>query len=566
MASLARGEVRGYSVRSLDLLASALAGRTVQVMPGKSGAPAWTDGRTIFIDAGIAARKQIELLAVQASLLAVGSLGPDIVRKFVRYPPLAKRYLAIEGQRALVANEALLPVAACSLIDREIAARSDLPTVSLAVALSWVTIAMAPETFGAIHARQLLAVHNSDGTVAAQERASNQSHNRALADLAEDADNAEEDKDIGRAVDFFTIPGSSGGPLGRWFQHMLAAVRQLGGDGPTGADAPTHRTRTGTRGNTAIVSAAMARMPEQGGAGQAGAKYHEWDVYRQSYRLNWCTVREVEPRSKNSTPSVPTDTYGFHRPLARLGVGLERCHRQAQGDDIDIDAAIEARVEAMAGSAPDERFYLDSLRGRRDLAVLILLDISGSAAEPGTAGQSVHEHQRGVAAALAAALYHLGDRVALYAFCSQGRFAVDLVSVKRFDDNLNARVMRRLRDLEPAAYSRLGAAIRHGTAVLRERSGTPRRLLVVLSDGLAYDHGYERVYGAADARRALSEARHSGIGCLGLTIGASTEVEALRRVFGSAAHATIAAPEQLRHVIGPLFRSALRSAEIRRRV
>lgn len=51
-----------------------------------------------------------------------------------------------------------------------------------------------------------------------------------------------------------------------------------------------------------------------------------------------------------------------------------------------------------------------------------------------------------------------------------------------------------------------------------------------------------------------------------LTIGAGTDVASLRRVFGSTAHATIARPDQLAGVIGPLFRSALRSAEVRRRV
>src|SRR5699024_913545 len=111
-------------------------------------------------------------------------------------------------------------------------------------------------------------------------------------------------------------------------------------------------------------------------------------------------------------------------PLARLGVGLDRYHRQAQGDDVDIDAAVEARVEAIAGSAPNEAVYLDNLRRRRDLSVLVLLDISGSASEPGAIGQTVHEQQRSAAAALTAALRDLGDRVALYAFHSQGRSAV----------------------------------------------------------------------------------------------------------------------------------------------
>jgi len=137
--------------------------------------------------------------------------------------------------------------------------------------------------------------------------------------------------------------------------------------------------------------------------------------------------------------------------------------------------------------------------------------------------------------------------------------------VKRFDDDLDALVMRRLGGLAPAGYSRLGAAIRHGAAVLKDRGATSRRLLVVLSDGLAFDHGYEPEYGAADARRALAEARSEGVGCLCLGIGANTEADALRRVFGSAAHATLPGPEHLNRVVGPLFRAALRSAEVKRR-
>jgi nitric oxide reductase activation protein len=225
-----------------------------------------------------------------------------------------------------------------------------------------------------------------------------------------------------------------------------------------------------------------------------------------------------------------------------------------------------AHVERTVGSAPDEAVYIDSLRRRRDLAVMLLLDISGSAAEPATFGRTVHEQQRAVAAALLTTLHEIGDRVALYAFHSRGRSAVHLVPVKRFDDPLDGRAMQRLTRLAPGAYSRLGAAVRHGAAVLNDRGGTSRRLLVVLSDGLAYDHGYEPAYGAADARRALAEARRGGIGCLCLSIGTSTDAATLRRVFGSAAHATVPMPVQLGQSIGPLFRSALRSAEARQPV
>ena len=90
-------------------------------------------------------------------------------------------------------------------------------------------------------------------------------------------------------------------------------------------------------------------------------------------------------------------------------------------------------------------------------------------------------------------------------------------------------------------------------------------MLVVISDGFAYDHGYERAYGEADSRRALAEARRSGIGTLCLTVGAGTDARALQRVFGVAAYASLSRTDDLPRVVGPLFRSALRSAELTRK-
>lgn len=541
--------VAGDGVERLGLLASALSGRALQVAPGEPGEPAWTDGRRIFVDAGSSTRHRLETLAVQASLLAAGSLEPDVVRKLTRRRAAARRYLALEGHRALAANEHLLPPSLRSLVDREVAGRGDSPAASLATALSREAIADPPDHFGAIRARRLLA---------STEHARRQ-RDPMLVELEE------EEREVETTVDFFSSPVGAGGALGRLLQRMLRMVRQLDGGGPPGAAAPTHR-RAGTRsGRNATLSTRTAGTLEDGAVEGRGTKYPEWDAHRQRYRQDWCTVQEVEPRLKDGASLPVSHAYGLRRSLARFGTGLDACHRQVQGDDIDIDAAVEARVDVLAGAAPDEAVYVDRLRRRRDLAVLLLLDISGSVAEPGATGGTVHEHQRAAAAALTVALHDLGDRVALYAFHSQGRSAVHLMPVKRFDDDLDGLVLRRLRSLVPGAYSRLGAAIRHGAAVLEERGGTSRRLLVVLSDGLAYDHGYERVYGAADARRALAEARRRGLGCLCLSIGAGTDAEVLRRVFGSAAHATVSRPDQLRQVIGPLFRSALRSAEVRRR-
>jgi nitric oxide reductase NorD protein len=538
----------------LSMLASAISSRVLQVAPGEPGEPAWTDGRVVFVDAGISARDQVEAVAVQASLLAAGSLDPEVVRRLTRRPALARRYLAVEGHRALAAIEDLLPPPLRSLIDADVAARADSPTASLAAARSREAIADPPDSFGTIRARRLLAsISRADGSATPTEHVPRERHNQLSAELAE--------------ADLFSSPVGGAGALGRLLGQLVGVVRQLNGGGPPGADAPTHRTRAGTGASSnTVCSTGLAGTVEAAAIEGRGTKYPEWDVHRRRYRQDWCTVQEVEPRPKDGTPLFVSGGYGLRRSLARLAMGLDSCHRRVQGDDIDIDAVVEARVEVMAGSVPDEGLYVENLRRRRDLAVLLLLDTSGSAAEPGATGSTVHEQQRAAAAALTVALHDLGDRVALYAYHSQGRSAVQLVPVKRFEDDFDALVMRRLHSLVPGAYSRLGAAIRHGAAVLENRGGTSRRLLVVLSDGLAYDHGYEPGYGAADARRALAEARRRGTGCLCLSIGANTDVETLRRVFGSAAHATIPRTEHLSRVIGPLFRSAVRSAEVPRRL
>jgi len=542
-----------------SLLASAIAGRPVDVAAAATGEVAWTDGSTVFVDADAHPRDQVRSLVVQASLLGAGSLEFEIVRALARRPALARRYLALEGNRALAAHDALLPASLRSLIDVAVAPRVDSPSAALRLATTREVVNDPPPWFGTIRPRRVRVVSTADVQTEAQPavHGPRRSEDAVLRDL-DDADDAV-------MPDAFSSPVGGGGPIGRLLSRMLTPARSTAG-GPPGADNATHTsTRATRRGRSAVMS--VSNATPTGGVGPVerwSTTYPEWDALRRRYRPNWCTVIEVTP--KLDEPFMPDGAQTLRRALARLGLAVERRHRQLQGDDIDIDAAVEARVETLAGSAPNESVYIDSVRRRRDLSVLILLDISGSAGEPSATGASVHELQRRAAAALTVALHDLGDRVALFAFHSQGRAAVSVVPIKRFDDPLDTLVFRRVGGLIPGAYTRLGAAIRHGAAVVEAHGGTPRRLLVVVSDGFAYDYGYEGAYGEADARHALSEARRRGTGCLCLSVGAATDAAALRRVFGTAAHATIPRVEQLPFVVGPLFRSALQSSEVQRRV
>jgi nitric oxide reductase NorD protein len=558
--SAAAGEV----VR-LRLLASAIAGRTLEVAVAGAGERTWTDGTTIFVQPRARPADQVRMVAVQASLIGAGSLQPGIVRRLGHRSAVARRYLAVEGHRALATNQ-FLPPSVRSLVDVEVAGSVGRAEDSLGVALGRRAVDDPPASFGAIRPRRLLTSGaRTDAAAGMSGQVRGTPHHGTGSQVLED-DAA--DADGRRAGHLPSSPVGGRGALGRLLKRMLRATPEPGAGGPAGVGAPTHigRARARRRGKvtpTSVAAGAMAHMTE---FEPRSRTYPEWDVHRRRYRPDWCTVLEHTPRPQDLAPMVMPDALALRRPLARLGTRLDPTRRRPQGEDIDIDAAVETQVELLAGSSPNEAVYVESLRRRRDLAVLILLDISGSAGEPGTAGRPVHQHQRSAAAALAAALHDLGDRVAVYAFNSHGRRAVHVRRIMGFDDRFDGRALLRLGGLVPGAYTRLGAAIRHGASVLEERGGTSRRLLVVLSDGFAYDHGYGGRYGEADARRALTEARRRGLGCLCLSVGAGTAPAALRRVFGTAAHATVPLPAQLPGLVGPLFRAALRSGETDRRV
>ncbi len=548
-------------VSRFELLASAIAGRSVTIETTDHKAGVWTDGATIFVNPDAPITTPLQSVVVQAALLGAGSFDEEVLGRLSRSTRLCRRYLSIEGHRALTALEPMLPPSARSLCDPGIAALSTSPLDSLAIASGSQVLADAPEAFGMIRPRRVRSRTDAAGSDPALATYQPGSQSRKLLnELDDEVENPLEGPDV------VSSPIGGGGAIGRLLKGLFRSGRSSA-SGPPGADAPTHRSRRGTRAsrNVGLAPATFPDAAFSDGLASRGIAYPEWDVHHGRYRPDWCTVTPVDPPpTANITFTLP-DATGIRRSLSHLGVALERRHRQLQGIDIDLDAAIESRVQTMSGSVPDEAVYLDLVRGRRDLGVLVLLDVSGSSGEPSAGGGTVHEHHRKAAASLTVALAELGDRVALYAFRSQGRTAVQVERMKRFDDRMDATVFRRLCASDPGAYTRLGAAIRHGTWLLARESGVSRRLLVVLSDGFAYDHGYEGRYGEADARRALSEARRLGTGCVCLSIGASTEVAKLSRVFGTAAHASVPRFEDLPRVIAPLFRFALRSAEAQQR-
>ena len=538
------------------LIASALAGRVVEVVAGRPGDGVWTDGHTITVDPETSPTSIVEAVVVQASMIGAGSLSGEAMRAVLRKEKVRSRYLALEGVRAVAGLGYLLPRSLSHMASAEIGDLTGSPEHSLAQARSRQPIPEPGFALGVLRPREVLAVLRREESAA---RAGG-----VGAGAKCDADDAPGSADMVSHNDspptpelLFDGPAATTG--GRLLRRLLRGSARSTGDGPLGGRTGTGRGTPGDGART-VTGAPDTAGPGAPSPGNRKFRYPEWDSRLGCYRPQWCTVHELDTPAVHGNTASPPGDLGLRRPLARLGSGADTRHRQRHGD-IDLDAVVESRVQVLASADPGDALYLATVHDRRDLSALILLDISGSAAEPGVGRIPIHDHQRTAVAALASTMIRLGDRVAVYTYSSHGRHNVRMNACKTFDERGDLPMLARLRELTPSGYSRLGAAIRHGAAIIDSHAGTSRRLLIVVSDGLAFDHGYELGYGAQDVRRALAEVRAQGTGCLCLTVGATTGSGDLRAVFGTAAHAAVPRPDLLAPVITRLFRSALKSAE-----
>jgi nitric oxide reductase activation protein len=289
------------------------------------------------------------------------------------------------------------------------------------------------------------------------------------------------------------------------------------------------------------------------------ALYPEWDTFSGRYRPDWCRVLDypITGRADIAIADTGIDSM-LRKRLSRITLRPRILRRRSEGDELDTEALVEFVADLLAGRNPSQNVYAERRTLDRELGVLLLLDASGSVTESDPTGRAVHEHQQRAAATLASTLEEVGDRVALYAFRSEGRRAVHLLEIKGFGQRFGAASRGRLNQIQPSGYTRLGAAIRGAAAILKTQAGTPYRLLLILSDGSPYDHGYEGQYAEADTRKALEEVRSDGIAVLCLALGSGTAPQEHDRVYGSANHVSAATLAELSPRMDELFLVALR--------
>ena len=285
-------------------------------------------------------------------------------------------------------------------------------------------------------------------------------------------------------------------------------------------------------------------------------KYPEWDHLISAERPAWCTVVEKDPpRAAATVVTGILQRYrvlvGRIRSLVR-GVQVQkpqRTKRQPEGDDIDLNAAISAMISIRSAQTPDPRVHVRVGRRARDLAVLVLLDVSESTNDRvGGTFSSVLDLSREATVLLADAMDRIGDAFAIHAFASNGRHEVEYYRLKDFDRPYDQAARERLAGIRGQLSTRMGTAIRHAGQFLRYRRSA-RKLVLLITDGEPSDIDVQDPqYLRLDAKKAVESIQRFGIHTFCMTVDKKAD-EYVKRIFGASNYMVVdrigRLPEQL---------------------
>ncbi|MEJ2344780.1 MAG: hypothetical protein P8076_03055 [Gammaproteobacteria bacterium] len=297
---------------------------------------------------------------------------------------------------------------------------------------------------------------------------------------------------------------------------------------------------------------ATKHVPEQG-----DRVYDEWDYQRKHYRKGWCLLkqRDVRPVYDQFVERTLDKHRGLLRQLYRTFEALRgedrRLRRQPEGDGVDIDAVVESYADHRAGLEWSEHQFTERRRLDRDVAVMFLVDMSGS-----TKGW-INELERESLVLLCESLETLGDRYAIYGFSGFTHKRCELLRIKRLDESYNGEVRARISGIKPGDYTRLGVFIRHLTREFQDIDARTK-LLITLSDGRPDDQdGYRGDYGIEDTRQALLEARYQNVHPYCITID-DQAMDYLPHMYGPANFTVVSAVHKLPYKVSDIYRRITR--------
>ncbi|HET98645.1 MAG TPA: VWA domain-containing protein [Desulfurivibrio alkaliphilus] len=258
--------------------------------------------------------------------------------------------------------------------------------------------------------------------------------------------------------------------------------------------------------------------PNEGPEATGPLLYDEWDYRRGGFRKNWCTLLEKQllpvssPFVENTREKYRGQLRLLKRQFEMMRLQQRFVRRQKEGDEIDLDAAIEALIDIRAGHPASDNLFIRLNRDERNIAAIFLVDMSYST--EGWVSTALKE----ALVLMCESLQVLGDRYAIYGFSGMRRSRAELYQIKHLGEQYDRKVKGRISAIIPKDYTRMGPPIRHVSRILAA-SEAKIRLLITLSDGKPEDYDdYKGEYAIEDTRHALIEAKAAGIHPFCITI------------------------------------------------
>ncbi len=254
---------------------------------------------------------------------------------------------------------------------------------------------------------------------------------------------------------------------------------------------------------------------------RAECTYPEWDYRSGAYLPDHCRVLASPAAALGESPRLDPETLGLIRRVRRqfevLRPRREILRAQLDGAELDLDAVVRSRTDIAAGGQGSDRIHLMSRPQVHDLAVTILVDVSLST-DSWIDNRRVLDVEKEALLVFSHGLAACGDSHSILTFTSRRRSWVRVETVKAFGEAMGPLVERRIAALKPGYYTRMGAPIRHAAAEIRKQPNR-KKLLLLLTDGKPNDvDHYEGRFALEDTRRAIVEARRSGVSVFGVTV------------------------------------------------
>jgi len=249
---------------------------------------------------------------------------------------------------------------------------------------------------------------------------------------------------------------------------------------------------------------------------RSGYVYDEWSQPDGGYYRDHCIVNQSRPEPAGPPapePDLVATASRVRRSMELLKPDAPRREKYlAEGDSIDLARLVDFRVRRRLEPSPRVDFYERPRTRLRDVAVLVLLDVSGSTSAKTEGDSRIIDCEKAAAVVLSDALSALGDRFAVCGFSGNGRQNCQFPVYKDFEESWDRRARQRTLAARPTTGTRMGAALRHGGYLL-SKVAARRRIILLVSDARPMDADYDPAsrYAQYDVRAAVLENQRGGI-------------------------------------------------------